>query len=62
MSAAHDNVAEQMLRIELAQMTKAATLMAKHILAQPAEGMAQVSEVRQVARQVLGARVAGSAT
>lgn len=52
---------EKLLTIELMQLRKAAELMAEHILAQPAAGLAQVSEVRMVASQVLAARGTGSA-
>lgn len=45
-----------MLRIELSQMIKAATTLAQHILAQPATGEEVLSDVWQVANQVMAAR------
>ena len=50
------SIKEQMLTIELASMTNAAVMMAVYILAQPAHGMDQLSEVRMVASRVLAAQ------
>jgi len=50
-----------MLKIELGQMVKAAVMMAQHILDQPAAGEQALSDVWQVANQVMAARGPGSA-
>ena len=60
MSAQEISLHEKMLTVELLQLRKAAELMAEHILAQPAVGLEQVSEVRMVASQVMAARGTGS--
>lgn len=58
--SAQPTLQEQLLTIELANMTNAALLMAAYILAQPAYGMDQLSEVRRVASRVMAARGPGS--
>lgn len=59
---ADDPTEKALMRIELAQMVKAAVTMAQHILAQPAEGEEALSEVRRVANNVMAARGPGSAS
>jgi hypothetical protein len=51
-----DHMEQAMLRIEMAQMVRAATIMAQHILAQPVAGAAALADAYRVANDVMAAR------